>query len=455
MGSGPILHGGVKRMSSWQLDSWQTKFVDQKVEYPCLKERDYVINQLGKLPPLVTPLEIEQLKKQLANVGRSEAFLLQGGDCAESFADCNTEVILNKLRILLQISLVLIHGLHKPVIRVGRIAGQYSKPRSFENETIDGITLPTYRGDLINDIEFNEAARKPDPYRMLKGYQFSALTLNFIRGLASGGFADLFHPEYWDLSFAKESVMEHEYHKIVNRIQESLKFIKAIGSVTEAMKRVDFYISHEALHLYYEQALTRQHSNGKWYNIGTHYPWIGMRTAHLDSAHIEYVRGIANPVGVKIGPTTSTNELVRLIELLNPMNEPGRLTLIHRFGANNIAEKLPSLIKAAKSTGIELLWTCDPMHGNTTLTNSGYKTRRFDVILSELEQAIKIHQDNESYLGGVHFELTGDEVTECIGGARGLTEDDLKEAYKTLVDPRLNYEQSLEMAMRLVNFNKN
>jgi 3-deoxy-7-phosphoheptulonate synthase len=439
-------------MSSWHLQSWQKKMMDQQVKYPCEKERDTVIAQLGNLPPLVTPLEIEELKKQLASAARGEAFLLQGGDCAESFADCKTDVILNKLRILLQISLVLINGLGKPIIRVGRIAGQYAKPRTSDTESVNGQTLPTYRGDLINDIDFTAEARQPNPYRMLQGYQYSALTLNYIRGLVSGGFANLFHPEYWDLSFAKASVMESEYRKIVSHINHALSFVKAIGSVTETLKRVDFYISHEALHLYYEQALTRQDPNGKWYNVGTHFPWIGMRTSGLEGAHVEYIRGISNPIAMKVGPNMTPQNLIALIERLNPNNEPGRLTLIHRFGAQTIAEKLPPLITAAKATGINVLWSCDPMHGNTTVTNSGYKTRCFDTILSELEQAIKIHQDNESYLGGVHFELTGEEVTECVGGARGITEENLKEAYRTLVDPRLNYEQSLEMAMRLVSF---
>ncbi len=442
-------------MYSWYLSSWQKKLAQQQVTYPCIKERDIVIEQLKSLPPLVTSLETENLKSQLARAANGEAFLLQGGDCAESFADCNTEVILNKLRILLQISLVLLHGLNKPIIRVGRIAGQYAKPRSSEEEVINGQELPSYRGDLINGVEFNEEARRPDPKRMLRGYQYAALSLNFIRSLVSGGFANLFHPEYWNLSFAKDSTMEHHYHQIVERINDALRFMKTIGVVTETMKRVDFYISHEALHLYYEQSLTRQEQNGKWYNLGTHYPWIGMRTATLDSAHVEYMRGISNPIAIKIGPNMTPHWLTSLIEILNPENEPGRLTLIHRFGSHNIAEKLPSLICAVKATGLKVLWSCDPMHGNTTVTSHGYKTRCFDVILSELEQAIQIHQDHNSYLGGVHFELTGDEVTECLGGARGLTEENLKEAYRTLVDPRLNYEQSLEMAMRLVSMNKN
>jgi 3-deoxy-7-phosphoheptulonate synthase len=441
-------------MQKWRLTSWQSKSVVQQVEYPSEQKRDAVIAKLQHLPPLITALEIEALKQQLARAAAGEAFLLQAGDCAESFSDCTTDVILNKLRILLQISLVLICGLEKPVIRVGRIAGQYAKPRSLDLETLNGVSLPCYRGDLVNGSDFSEAARVPDPQRMLQGYQYSALTLNFIRSLVSGGFADLFHPEYWNLNFAKDSSREHEYHRIIDRIHDALKFIKTIGSVTENMKRVDFYISHEALHLYYEQALTRKDASGKWYNVGAHFPWVGMRTATMDSAHVEYVRGIANPIAVKIGPTMTRQWLIALIETLNPDNEPGRLTLIHRFGAQFIAEKLPPLIHAVKATGINVLWSCDPMHGNTSVTREGYKTRRFDVILSELKQAMYIHQQEGSYLGGVHFELTGDDVTECLGGARGVTEENLKEAYKTLVDPRLNYEQSLEMAMSLVSISQ-
>jgi 3-deoxy-7-phosphoheptulonate synthase len=436
---------------TWDLTSWRKKSIDQQVIYPCEMERDNVIAQLKKLPPLVTALEIEELKRQLARAAQGEAFLLQGGDCAESFADCTADTILGKLRILLQISLILLHGLHKPVIRVGRIAGQYAKPRSSDYETINNITLPAYRGDLINGASFDAEVRRADPNRLLKGYQYSALTLNFIRSLVSGGFANLFHPEYWDLDFAKESAMEHEYHKIVESVHDALEFIKAIGSVTETMKRVNFYVSHEALNLHYEEALTRRDDSGKWYNVGTHYPWVGMRTATINSAHIEYIRGIANPVAIKIGPAITPESLLALIERVNPHNEPGKLTLIHRLGSLQIGAKLPSLISAVKASGLSVLWCCDPMHGNTTLTAEGYKTRRFDVILSELEQAVHLHQRQGSFLGGVHFELTGDEVTECVGGARGITEENLKEAYRTLVDPRLNYDQSLEMAMRLVS----
>lgn len=437
-------------MQSWHLRSWRDRPVIQAVKYPSEAECEAIVTRLSSLPPLVSPLEVEDLKEQLAVAASGQAFLLQGGDCAESFADCSPEIILNKLRILLQISLVLLHGLKKPIIRVGRIAGQYAKPRSTESEVIGGQELPTYRGDLINGVAFTKESRCPDPKRMLKGYQYSALTLNFIRSLVSGGFADLFHPEYWNLGFIKESPVEYEYHKIVDTLHDTLAFMKAIDVVKETMKRVDFYISHEALHLHYEQALTRKTQEGRWYNLGTHFPWVGMRTASLNSAHIEYIRGISNPIAIKIGPSMTPDWLMGLVEVLNPDNEPGKLTFIHRFGAEHIAEKLPPLILSVKNMGANILWSCDPMHGNTTITAQGYKTRRFDVILSELEQAIRLHEENNSYLGGVHFELTGDEVTECLGGARGLTEENLKEAYRTLVDPRLNYEQSLEMAMHLI-----
>lgn len=441
-------------MQKWHLTTWQKKSLAQQVQYPSDEARDEVINKIQELPPLVTPLEIKTLKSNLIKVARGEAFLLQGGDCAETFADCNETTILNKLRILLQISFVLIHGLSKPVVRVGRIAGQYAKPRSCDLETYNNITLPTYRGDLINSSEFTDHARIPDPNRMLHGYHFAGLTLNYIRALVTGGFADLFHPEYWNLDFSKDSPSQTEYHKMVNGVHDALTFLKTVSHVSETLKRVDFYTSHEALHLYYEQALTRKYSDGKWYNVGTHFPWVGMRTATIDSSHIEYVRGIANPVAIKIGPNMTKQWLTTLLEILNPSNEPGKITLIHRFGAQHIVEKLPPLINAVKASGMAVVWSCDPMHGNTQITKEGYKTRSFDVILEELEQAVRIHRDLGSYLGGVHFEMTGDDVTECVGGARGLTEDDLKVAYKTLVDPRLNYEQSLEMAMRLVGINK-
>lgn len=439
-------------MQHWRLTSWQKKSATQQVDYPSIAELEMVVQELSSLPPLVTPLEIASLKTQLAAAAQGKCFLLQGGDCAESFSECNAQVITDKMRILLQMSLILIHGLQKPIVRVGRIAGQYAKPRSSENETQNNLTLPAYRGDLINAVEFSKETRTPDPWRMLQGYQYAALTLNYVRALVSGGFADLYHAEYWELDFAKHSKFAAEYHRIANSLRDSLRFIKTIGNLPEALRHVDFFTSHEALHLFYEQALTRE-INNNWYNLGTHFPWIGMRTAQPDSAHVEYLRGIQNPIAIKVGPQMTPSHLKQLIELLNPNNESGRLTLITRLGAQHIQKYLPKMIDAVRSAGIQVLWSCDPMHGNTT-TADGYKTRKFDDILSELKQAFNIHRESNSILGGVHFELTGENVTECIGGARGLKEGDLKHAYKTLVDPRLNYEQSLEMAMLIAQSQK-
>lgn len=432
----------------WTPSSWQNKPAAQQAAYPSQSELEQVLAQLDKLPPLVTPLEIEALKQQLGEAAKGQRFLLQGGDCAESFAECRPEVINDKLKILLQMSLVLLHGLRKPIIRVGRIAGQYAKPRSENVETQNGISLPSYRGDLINHAPFTANDRTPDPQLLLQAYHCAALTLNYIRALVDGGFANLMHPEYWQLDFVKHSVLASEYQTIVASIGNAIDFLKTISGLQAAnLHRVDFYTSHEALHLHYEQALTHQEKNGRWYNVSTHFPWIGMRTANLTGAHIEYMRGIANPIAVKVGPAATPEWLKDLIAILNPDDEPGRLTLIHRLGAEKISQLLPPLIKAVKATNKTVLWTCDPMHGNTNLTPEGIKTRRFDAILSELQQAFTIHHDMGSYLGGVHFELTGENVTECLGGARGLTEADLKYAYKSLCDPRLNYEQALELAM--------
>lgn len=430
---------------SWHLTSWQKKSATQQVLYPEPAELEIVLRELSLLPPLVTPFEIEALQTQLANAAQGKSFLLQGGDCAESFADCNEKTITNKIRILLQMSLILIHGLHKPVIRVGRIAGQYAKPRSSDLETQGNLALPSYRGDLINAPEFTLAARTPDPWRMLQGYQYAALTLNYVRALVAGGFADLFHHEYWELDFVKTVANAQDYHRIVKSLREALQFIKAINAIPNSLRQVEFYISHEALNLSYEQALTRE-VNEHWYNLGTHFPWIGMRTSQIENAHVEYLRGIRNPVAVKVGPNSTVDWIKSIVEILNPENIAGRLTLITRLGAQQVQDKLPAYIKAVKQTGIQVLWSCDPMHGNT-ISVKNYKTRKFDDILSELKQTFQIHRELNSHLGGVHFELTGENVTECIGGARNLNEADLKTAYKTLVDPRLNYEQALEMAM--------
>ncbi len=439
------------RQLDWHPASWQRKVASQQPLYPDADAVAAVIAKLSTLPPLVVSWEVEALQQQIARAQRGEAFLLQGGDCAENFDDCNSDQIARKLKILLQVSVVLLHSLKKPVIRVGRMAGQYAKPRSANDETRDGQTLPSYRGDLVNRNGFTLADRTPDPELMLVGYQRAALTLNFARALAEGGFADLHHPEYWDIGFAHSTPFEKAYRQIVKSITDSMDFFEFIsGQPVHRTRRIDFFTSHEGLHLLYEQAQTRFiERRGRWYNLSTHYPWIGMRTAQLDGAHIEYFRGIANPIAVKVGAGMSTEWLQGLIETLNPRNEPGRLTLIHRFGAAQIAERLPAMIEAVRAAGATVLWVCDPMHGNTETTASGIKTRSFDRILSEVEQAFSIHEEMGSYLGGVHFELTGDDVTECIGGARGLTESDLTRAYLSQVDPRLNYEQALELAMRI------
>ncbi|PLX62726.1 class II 3-deoxy-7-phosphoheptulonate synthase [Sedimenticola selenatireducens] len=438
-------------MNHWHPKSWQEKPAKQQANYPSADALDATLEQLSLLPPLVTSWEVEALKSQLAAAARGEAFLLQGGDCAENFSDCNAQIVTNKLKILLQMSLLLIHGLNKPVIRVGRIAGQFAKPRSADTETIDGITLPSYRGDLINGPEFTPEARIPDPVRLLRGYGRAAMTLNFIRALSDCGFADLHHPENWDLDFMSHSPLAEEYHQVVAELSHSLKFMETLGGARNSeLNRVQFFTSHEGLHLHYEQSLTRQVPNRSgYYNLTTHLPWIGFRTAATTDAHIEYFSGIQNPVGVKVGPGMSAQWIEELVERLNPENQEGKLLFIHRFGVDKIADGLPQLIQAVKRTGRHVLWVSDPMHGNTESTQSGYKTRRFDNIIGELEQAIAIHQSEGSILGGVHFELTGDDVTECIGGARGLDEAGLKRAYKTQVDPRLNYEQALEMALAI------
>ncbi len=432
----------------WAPDSWRSRTALQQPAYEGGEELQDVFRQLSRLPPLVTSWEIETLEAQLAEATQGKRFLLQGGDCSENFEECRSSVIAAKLKILLQMSLVLVHGSRLRVIRVGRFAGQYAKPRSADVESRDGTTLPSYRGDMINRLPFSEADRRPDPQLLLRGYERAALTLNFIRSLIDGGFADLHHPEYWEMGFVAHSEHAGKYRRIVRSIRESLQFFETVsGRSLGDTQRVDFFTSHEGLHLLYEQAQTRLIPRvGKWFDLTTHFPWIGDRTRDPEGAHVEYFRGICNPVGVKVGPTTQGDELKRLIDTLSPEDRPGRLTLIHRFGSDQIEEHLPRLIEAARATGKTVLWCCDPMHGNTE-TRAGYKTRDFDLILRELELAFDLHAAAGSRLGGVHFELTGEDVTECVGGARGLSEADLSRSYKTQVDPRLNYEQALEMAM--------
>ncbi len=437
------------KLSTWTPSSWQDRKAAQQPTYADKERLHEVLGQLSQLPPIVTSWEVETLKEKLAAAQRGEMFLLQGGDCAESLDECTSENIVQKLKILLQMSLVMLVGLKMPIIRVGRMAGQYAKPRSADFEERDGVSLPSYRGDIVNRIGFTAEEREPAPELMLRGYERAALTLNFVRSLIDGGFADLHHPENWDLDFVSESKLAADYHKLVKTVSDSLEFFESIsGKPMHATHRVEFYASHEGLHLPYEEAQTRYLPHReRWYNLTTHYPWIGLRTADLSGAHIEYFRGIANPIGVKIGPSISDDQLQGMVRVLNPDNEAGRLTLITRMGADKVEEHLPRLIAAVKATGTSVLWVCDPMHGNTETTAEGFKTRRFDNILAELQAAFRVHHEQESRLGGLHLELSGDNVTECVGGARGLAESDLARAYKSQVDPRLNYEQAMEIAM--------
>lgn len=439
---------------AWHRDSWTSRKAKQQPVYRDAAALARAVDALSQLPPIVVSWEVEALKSQIAAAQRGERFVLQGGDCAESFADCESEQIARKLKILLQMSLVLLHGLKKPVVRIGRFAGQYAKPRSADTETRDGLTLPCYRGDLVNRPGFTPEDREPDPELLLRGYERAALTLNFVRALIDGGFADLHHPEYWDLGFVSHSPLRDEYRQIATSIADSLDFFEAMsGSRVHEASRAPFYASHEALHLLYEHAQTRFiPRQNRWYNLSTHLPWIGMRTADLDGAHVEYCRGIANPVGVKIGPAMDKGWLQGLCHALNPEAEQGRLVLIHRMGAKQVEDGLPRLVEAVRETGIPVLWICDPMHGNTESTSSGLKTRRFENIVAELESSFRVHKALGTHLGGVHFELTGEDVTECTGGARGLSDGDLARAYRSQVDPRLNYEQALELALRIATY---
>src|SRR3546814_791747 len=536
----------VSLPADWTPASWRERTALQQPSYPDQDVLAGVQAELRALPPLVTSWEIAALKQQLADAQEGRRFLLQGGDCAENFSDCSSDVISNRLKVLLQMSLVLVHGMRLPVVRVGRFAGQYAKPRSADSETHDGVTLPSYRGDIVNAPEFTAQARTPDPRRMVKAHARSAMTMNFVRSLIDGGFADLHHPEYWDLRWVGHSPLADEYHRMVSGIGDAVRFMETLsGTAVHNLNRVDFFTSHEALLLPYEEAQTRQvprqwgwfdlsthfpwigmrtaaldgahvesfrgirnpvavkigpsvtpdqllalvdvlhpdaapgrlsliprmgaaHTAARlppllpasrphgrrrqwgWFDRATHFPWIGMRTAALDGAHVEYCRGIRNPVAVKIGPSVTPDQLLALVDVLNPDDEPGRLSLIHRMGAAHIADRLPPLLDAIRRDGRRVLWVCDPMHGNTEATSNGSKTRRFGNIRSEIEQAFDIHATAGTRLGGVHLELTGEDVTECTGGARDLSDRDLERAYRSSVDPRLNYEQALETVMLIV-----
>jgi len=438
-------------ISNWSSQSWHNKKAIQQVEYLDEAHLSSVLSRLRKQPPLVTSWEIEGLRKQLAEAAAGQRFVLQGGDCAESFEDCRVEFIKNRLKILLQMSVILIYGLKMPVIRVGRFAGQYAKPRSDSTETRSGVSLPSYRGDNINAAEFTQEARTPDPDRLMQAYYCSAIQLNLVRALADAGFADLHNADNWNLSFAQEAPYIERYHKIIHKIHRALDFAKTVSDhPIGGLGRVTFYTSHEALHLPYEEVFTRDvaHANAT-YNLSTHLPWIGKRTLFDDSAHVEYMRGIRNPIGIKIGHDMAPNDLVVLAHHLNPLNDSGRLMIISRMGATKVEDALPPMIDAIQRAGINVLWCCDPMHGNTETAAGGIKTRKFENILMELESVIDIHAKMNTILGGVHFELTGEDVTECVGGASGVVEEDLNQRYHSTVDPRLNVSQSLEMALKI------
>tara|TARA_B100000700_G_scaffold315976_1_gene404770 strand:+ start:164 stop:1405 length:1242 start_codon:yes stop_codon:yes gene_type:complete len=401
------------------------------------------------MPPLVHHGEVNTLRAHLAQAAKGEAFLLQGGDCAEQFSDCRKSTVESKLKILLQMSLVLTWGARIPVIRMGRMAGQYAKPRSKDTETIDGLELPSYRGDNINSSTPRADERAADPQRLLQAYFHSAATLNYTRALVDGGFADLHHPQHWDLGFVRSSTNRAEYEDIVSRIRDAIDFVESTGvRSTTSLKMVELFCSHEGLLLDYEEAMTENVAE-KWYNLGAHSLWIGDRTRQLDGAHVEYFRGLENPIGIKAGPSMNPSELVELITRLEPANQPGRITIITRLGADIVAESLPPLIKAVSEAGRVVTWVCDPMHGNTISTSEGLKTRDYDAVLSELEEAFKTHATCGSHLGGVHFEMTGEDVTECTGGPQELSVADLSRSYETHCDPRLNYSQSLELALRI------
>jgi len=431
---------------TWTPQSWHGKPIKQQPSYRDPAAVKAALQRVRELPPLVAHGEVDTLRVRLARASRGEAFLLQGGDCAERFADCRKEPIEAKLKILLQMSLVLTWGARIPVVRVARIGGQYAKPRSKDTEIVDGVELPSFRGEHVNGIEPTLAAREPDPARLVETYFHSSATLNYARALLDGGFADLHNPQHWDLGYVRSDKNREAYEAIRESILDALDFVESTGvSGHGAFKTVELFSSHEGLLLPYEEAHTLQVGD-QWYNLGAHMLWIGDRTRQLDGAHVEYFRGIENPMGVKVGPTMRPEELVELLETLEPANRAGRMTLITRMGASKVEESLPPLVEAVKAAGRSVVWSCDPMHGNTESTSIGVKTRNFDNIKNELESTFKVHEDLGTVLGGVHFELTGQDVTECIGGPQELSEADLPRSYETYCDPRLNYAQSMEMA---------
>ena len=440
-------------MTAWSPDSWRSKPAKQLPDYPDPDVLTRVEAELSRRPPLVFAGEVKRLKKQLANVSAGQAFLLQGGDCAESFKEFSADNVRDTFRVLLQMAVVMTFASAKPVVKVGRIAGQFAKPRSANTEVIDGVELPSYRGDSINDMAFTAQARVPDPERLIRAYDQSAATLNLLRALASGGYADLHNVHQWTMDFLAGSPAGERYQEYANRISEALAFMRACGVTPDGaptLEGVDFFTSHEALHLPFEEALTRmERDTGRWFATSGHLSWIGDRTRQPDGAHVEFMRGIENPVGLKCGPTLDPDELIRLIDILNPRDEAGRLVLYVRMGADKVANGMQPLVRKVLSEGRAVVWACDPMHGNTHKAGNGYKTRDFDKVLSELKTFIEVLRAEGAEPGGVHFEMTGQDVTECVGGAGHLSEADLSSRYHTHCDPRLNADQALEMAFQI------
>lgn len=437
-------------MSDWSPDSWKKRPVVQLPNYPDQAALEAAEKELSSYPPLVFAGEARNLKEQLAEVANGRAFLLQGGDCAESFREFHPNNIRDTFRVLLQMAVVLTYAASCPVVKVGRLAGQFAKPRSADTEIVDGVELPSYRGDIINGIGFTEDARVPDPQRMIKAYSQSAATLNLLRAFAQGGYANLVSVHRWNLDFVEKSGAGKQYQELADRIGEALAFMEACGvnaGDVRQLQGTDFFTSHEALLLGYEQALTRVDStSGEWYDTSAHMLWVGDRTRQTDGAHLEFLRGVSNPIASKVGPTTDPDDLIRLIDILNPKNEPGRLTLISRFGADKVEEHLPRLLRRVKQEGRSVVWSCDPMHGNTVKATGGLKTRPFDRVLKEVKQVFACHKAEGTYAGGIHLELTGQDVTECTGGAIAVTEESLSSRYHTHCDPRLNASQSIELA---------
>ncbi|MBN2895926.1 MAG: 3-deoxy-7-phosphoheptulonate synthase class II [Campylobacterales bacterium] len=442
-------------MSTWTPDSWRHFPIKQQPVYENQQHLARVESELRNYPPLVFAGEARNLKKQLADVAAGNAFLLQGGDCAESFSEFHASNIRDTFKVMLQMAVVLTYAGGVPVVKIGRVGGQFAKPRSADTETIGGVTLPSYRGDIINGVEFTAEARIPDPERMIKAYNQSAATLNLLRAFASGGLADLNQVHKWNLGFASQNEVSEKYEELARRIEDSLRFMEACGVTSRnyrTLRETDFYTSHEALLLSYEQAFTRQDSlTGDWYDTSAHMLWIGDRTREVEGAHVEYLRGIHNPVGVKCGPSMKSDDLLRLCEALNPLNEAGRLNLIVRMGANKVLDGMPRLVQAVKSAGYNVVWSCDPMHGNVYKTANGFKSRPVDAILTEMKEFFQVHKNEGTVAGGVHLEMTGKNVTECTGGTFVVTEEDLSSRYHTHCDPRLNADQSLELAFMIAD----